>query len=263
MATATANISDRAKRYRAQNTIKQLDRICVFCGDPKNLMVGHVNGDESDGESANLVFTCRSCNVTIGIFMARAGFGKRTAQYNPAGFRVEQCGLADQEHEKSRRQYAHTFHRPGVICIASEFLRLPEVNRLGILLHELGHLMSGQSAPESAANKTVTRASGIPIEMVSSEHGERLERISEDQIPRAFTFLVNYMDGVGTLRNPAGGARSLGQWIVAVTSMKGAGPMKLGDAVDMVRSTSPAKRLEYAREIWRLRRAHGTDKTGV
>jgi hypothetical protein len=144
MATATVNITDRAKRYRAQNAIEQPDRICVFCGDPKKPMVGHVNGNESDGTPENLVFTCRSCNASIGIFMARAGFGKRTAQYNPAG-----------------------------------------------------------------------------------------------------------------------GARSLGQWIVAVTSMKGAGPMKLGDAVEMVRSTSPSKRSEYAREIWRLRRKHGTDKTGV
>jgi len=144
MATATVNITDRAKRYRAQNAIEQPDRICVFCGDPKNPMVGHVNGDESDGEPANLVFTCRSCNASIGIFMARAGFGKRTAQYNPQG-----------------------------------------------------------------------------------------------------------------------GARSLGQWIIAVTSMKGAGPMKLADAVEMVRSTSPAKRSEYARQIWRTRRSRGTDKTGV
>jgi hypothetical protein len=145
MATAIVNITDRAKRYRAQDAIKQRDRICVFCSSlARPLMVGHVNGNESDGEPANLVFTCRSCNATIGIFMARAGFGKRTAQYNPDG-----------------------------------------------------------------------------------------------------------------------GARSVGQWIMAVTSMKSAGPMKLADAVEMVRATSPAKRSEYAREIWRTRRAHGTDKTGV
>jgi len=144
MATAAVNITDRAKRYRAQNAIEQEDRICVFCGAQSGLMVGHVNGNESDGEPANLVYTCRSCNASIGIFMARAGFGKRTTQYNPEG-----------------------------------------------------------------------------------------------------------------------GARSVGQWLVAVTSMKGAGPMKLADAVAMVRATSPAKRSEYARDIWRTRRRRGTDKVGV
>ncbi len=138
----------------------------MFCGAQGNVMVGHINGDEADGELANLVFTCRSCNATIGLFMARAGFGRRTVQDNPVSFPVQ---LA--------------------ISSGLKAALVPRVNDAG-----------------------------------------------------------------------AGGARNLRQWVIAVTSMKGSGPMKLADAVEMVRATSPAKRSEYAREIWRLRRAHGTDK---
>lgn len=31
-----------------------------------------------------MVWACRSCNVQAGIVMARAGLGRRTAQFNPA-----------------------------------------------------------------------------------------------------------------------------------------------------------------------------------
>lgn len=62
--------------------------------------------------------------------------------------------------------------------------------------------------------------------------------------------------------NPAGGAKSLGQWLTAVQSAKGeSDAMDVRDAVDMIRQSSQAKRSEYAREIWKLRRAHGTDRS--
>ena len=67
--------------------------------------------------------------------------------------------------------------------------------------------------------------------------------------------------GVGRLThqyNPEGGAKSVGQWLTAVTSMKGEnGAMSVSDAVAMIRATSPAKRSEYASEIWRRRKGRG------
>ena len=67
--------------------------------------------------------------------------------------------------------------------------------------------------------------------------------------------------GVGRLThqyNPQGGAKSVGQWLTAVTSMKGEnGAMSVPDAVAMIRATSPAKRSEYAEEIWKTRKARG------
>jgi hypothetical protein len=62
--------------------------------------------------------------------------------------------------------------------------------------------------------------------------------------------------------NPAAaGARSLGQWLTAVTCMKGESTaMSVPDAVAMIRATPPARRSEFARQIWALRREHGTDR---
>lgn len=61
--------------------------------------------------------------------------------------------------------------------------------------------------------------------------------------------------------NPVG-ARSLGQWLTAVMSAKGeSSSMSVRDAVAMIRATSPAKRSEYAEEIWSRRRERGTDRT--
>ncbi len=44
-------------------------------------------------------------------------------------------------------------------------------------------------------------------------------------------------------------------------SMKGeGGTMAVADAVAMIRATPAEQRPLYAREIWRKRRAHGTDQ---
>ena len=53
--------------------------------------------------------------------------------------------------------------------------------------------------------------------------------------------------------NPAGeGARSLGQWLTAVMSMKGeSDQMTVPAAVTMIRATPPETRSEFAAEIWR------------
>jgi hypothetical protein len=59
------------------------------------------------------------------------------------------------------------------------------------------------------------------------------------------------------------GATSLGQWMTAVTSMKGeSDAMTVSAAVDMVHATPPEKRSQFAKEIWSRRRKHGTDKRG-
>jgi len=65
--------------------------------------------------------------------------------------------------------------------------------------------------------------------------------------------------------NPADheGASTLAQWVTAVTSLRGTGPMELQGAIDLISATPPSRRSRFAKEIWRLRRAHGTDKTGV
>ena len=63
--------------------------------------------------------------------------------------------------------------------------------------------------------------------------------------------------------NPAQsqGATSLGQWLTAVMAMKGQSrEMTVPAAVEMIRATPPARRSEFASEIWAKRRERGTDK---
>lgn len=54
--------------------------------------------------------------------------------------------------------------------------------------------------------------------------------------------------------NP-GGAKTLGQWVLAVSSMKGeSNDMSVADAVAMIKATSQEDRSRFASEIWRRRR---------
>jgi len=117
--------------------------VCALCGATRVVEVGHVNGHEEDSSLANLLWTCRSCNVRCGNTLRRAGIGRLTRQYNPAST----------------------------------------------------------------------------------------------------------------------GAETLGQWMNAVMSMKGdGGGMAVGDAVAIIRATPHEMRSRFAKEIWAIRRRHGTDR---
>lgn len=80
-------ITDRAKRYRANNAIEQTDKVCIYCGKPETaarpLMVDHIDGHEDHGDPQNLAYACRSCNTRKGIVYRKNGLGRLTRQYNP------------------------------------------------------------------------------------------------------------------------------------------------------------------------------------
>jgi hypothetical protein len=77
------NLTDRAKRYRAQKSKPNGPKRCNFCTSRRNIDIDHIDGDESDGTPANLMYLCRSCNTTKGFIQARNRVGVRTRQYNP------------------------------------------------------------------------------------------------------------------------------------------------------------------------------------
>ncbi len=84
-AKPAADITDRAKRYRAQHPDVKPDlKQCAFCGSRKNMLVGHINGDEADLAPENLIGTCKSCNTKLGFLFKRLGLGVPTRQYNAA-----------------------------------------------------------------------------------------------------------------------------------------------------------------------------------
>lgn len=62
--------------------------------------------------------------------------------------------------------------------------------------------------------------------------------------------------------NPASkGARTLGQWITAVLSMKGkSDAMDPASAIEIIHATPRERRSHFALEIWKLRRERGTDR---
>lgn len=83
---APAQITDRAKRYRAVNAVEG-PMVCVICGvkpsGSRPLDVMHLDGNESHGERANLAYGCRSCNGKLAAAFKRIGAGVPTRQYNP------------------------------------------------------------------------------------------------------------------------------------------------------------------------------------
>ncbi len=83
MMAQRVNITDRARRYRAQRNVTGPKR-CVLCGKRGRLDVMHLDGNESHGEKENLAYGCRSCNGKLAAAFKRIGAGKLTRQYNPA-----------------------------------------------------------------------------------------------------------------------------------------------------------------------------------
>ncbi len=75
-------ITDRAKRYRA-NRCKKKAKFCETCGSRQNLLIGHRDGNESNGRPYNLGTFCKSCNGKDAAADKKAGRGVRTRQYNP------------------------------------------------------------------------------------------------------------------------------------------------------------------------------------
>jgi hypothetical protein len=87
------NLTDRALRYRANQTPPAGPRRCMFCGTTRDVMVGHLDGHEENTSRENLIWNCRSCNAHLSNAYKKLGIGRRTRQYNPA-VTWQQYGLA-------------------------------------------------------------------------------------------------------------------------------------------------------------------------
>lgn len=78
-----AEITDRAKRYRAHQNRPAGPKRCTLCSSRRNVDIDHITGDEADGEPENLMWLCRPCNARKAIAQLRNKIGIRTRQYNP------------------------------------------------------------------------------------------------------------------------------------------------------------------------------------
>lgn len=99
-----------------------------------------------------------------------------TVCFPTLGFvKLRRCKQADAEHKKSKRQYAHVFHKDKVICVADAFFDLPRKIQHGILGHEAGHLAGAMD--EKLADKAGSNIIRMKIKRINSKYGQNLESI--------------------------------------------------------------------------------------
>lgn len=90
--------------------------------------------------------------------------------------KVRHCKQADEDHRLSKRQYAHVGHKSwNIICVAKAFYRLPYKIRLGLLLHELGHIFGADG--ELEADRLAFKLFGIKVKRKNTEYGKNLETV--------------------------------------------------------------------------------------
>lgn len=93
------------------------------------------------------------------------------------------CTLADKDHKKYKRQYAHTYHYKNVICVAKSFFNLPDEHYYGLLAHEIGHILMGKDEHEEyEADMAANEYFGITIKYKNSKYGDFLQYITRKDI---------------------------------------------------------------------------------
>lgn len=108
--------------------------------------------------------------------------------------RLEICPRAAQEHAESGRQFAHTLHKPGVVCLAPEIFSLPQCYIAGILIHELGHVaLAGMQHTEEQADIMATIISGVAVQRRDYRKLKNLEYVRPADLAKARRFLHRYV----------------------------------------------------------------------
>jgi hypothetical protein len=108
---------------------------------------------------------------------------------------LEFCDLAEKHHCQRHRQFAHVFHRAGVICISRAFFDLPQAYQAGILLHEFGHLSYAghEEHTEEEADMMGFILSGIQIHRRTYHGLKALEWVRPADKGRALDFLRKHL----------------------------------------------------------------------
>lgn len=105
--------------------------------------------------------------------------------------RLAICGLAERDHKKSKRQYAHVGHVVGVICVCEAFYELPLEYADAILLHELAHLVYPDEEDEAEVDVAAAELFEIPVgRMADTKYGKDLQFIGKRDVSRAEKVLV-------------------------------------------------------------------------
>lgn len=100
-------------------------------------------------------------------------------------YKLGNCKLVEKEHAEGKRQYAHVFHIRNQVCLARAFAELPQRYRLGILMHEYGHILAGPDGGELEANEALMKKTGIHVFYGPTHHGLGLEYMVPRDYERA------------------------------------------------------------------------------
>ena len=223
-------ISDRAKRYRANQDVPEGPKLCGFCGSTQDLGVGHIDGYEEHGEPENLIWLCRSCNQKQSSVFKAAGLGRRTVQYNPFS------GLF-----KSIFGSRETYRRHG--AGHPEERRKAAKEKRERLAAERREFVAEKKRERLEKGKAVSRFHGVTI--YKSMADPDLPFYTSIDPDSRFETLKDAKAVVGHFRNPAS---SLSSWTRAVAVLRGEEPVgrsQVVQAARVVRSTSPRRRLAF------------------
>lgn len=247
-------ITDRAKRYRANSVMGPVPRRCHWCKTTraKQYVWDHRDGDESNTSPGNLVPACKSCNTKRGKRMAAAGQGIRTRQYNPE--------FSDSE----KRELASFWHAARIAGARSFGDRVNYVAREWDRSHPGEKMRAYKYASSEFRGYGHNPAKPLPV-------GTKVKIVSKDSWDNGGWGIIKAFDGehyhvamyggnetqpiferrelkviekIGR-KNP--GATNLAQYVqAAVDHVRGA--HDAGGAV--IHETPKDKRREFAREIW-------------
>lgn len=76
------------------------------------------------------------------------------------------CGEIRRAHKAKTRYYAHAFHLPNGICVHPAIEELPQAVVTGIIVHEVGHVVSGvceDGSAEPSADQWVRDNLGLEV----------------------------------------------------------------------------------------------------
>lgn len=249
-------ITDRAKRYRAQRNKPPGPRRCNVCSSRENVDIDHITGDESDGERENLWYLCRPCNARKAVVQKRNRIGIRTRQFNPAERRTF-----------SRFQNAAlviTGLEPGDVAAATAYIHAtPPEERMEFSRRMAANEKKGNPlyAPQAKIDVKRFRGVGYGLEVDITGHGRWVEqgppfrtRAEAEKEGRAIRKKegMNYRVKITRdVRNPED-VPDFKQYAFGVSIHKRGAKDEGGK---IIHATPPATRSSYARKIAEIKRS--------
>lgn len=93
---------------------------------------------------------------------------------------IRECDEVNKDHKQKCRWYAHTYHYKNTICVAKQWFNLPLKHQMGLLAHEVGHLLVNRiHHPERMADIKANKFFGIKIKYDrSSKYCIHLQRLN-------------------------------------------------------------------------------------